>query len=174
MPRDPTLDGYAAAMSRLFPVTLPETAAWTDASAIGLVLGELGTSGATWASAPDARQAQLRAVSPGDEPGTLEVATDGARYLLRPGRLVLEAFEGHALTYFRLVTSHLGTLHEASHLALAEHRRVRVRPGVSFVLCAAASLLVRAATDRDYAAWEPERLREFVYSLQETMLAETG
>jgi len=174
MTREATLDAYAAAMARLFPVTQPDSAAWSDAGAIGVVLSELGTSGATWASAPDGRQALLRAVSPGDEPGTLEVATDGARYLLRPDRLALECFEGHLLTYLRLTTSHLGTLSPTGPLALAEHRRVRVLPGSAFVLCAGASPLVRAAADRDYASWDPEKLSQFVWSMQQTMMAETG
>jgi hypothetical protein len=154
-------------------VASPESATWTEATAIGDVLGELARSGATCLCAPDGRQATLGAASPGDEAATIELATDGARYLLRPERLALEAFEGHAVTYLRLSTSHLDPVNDAAPLALAEHRRVRVRSGSAFVLFAAASPLVRAAVDRHYATWSPERLREFVGALQETMLGET-
>ena len=170
---DETLGGYVGAMSRLFPAAAPESASWTESAAIRRVLGEFAVGGCTAVSAPDGRQGALRAVSAGDEPGTLEVATDEARYLVRPLRLALESFEGHTLTYLRLATQELGVAGDAVHLALAEHRRVRVAPGAAFVFCAAASPLVRT-TDRDFASWDPARLSEFVASLQETMLAETG
>lgn len=173
MSREASLDAFAAAMARLFPVTQPDLAVWTDVLAIGGVLGEVGTSGAVWVSAPDGRQAALRAVSTGDEPATIEIATDGARYLLRPERLELECFEGHLLTWLRLTTTHLSAP-EPGRLALAEHGRVRVTAGRAFVLCATASPLPRAATDRDYASWDAERFKDFVWSLQQTMMMETG
>ena len=173
MSREASLDAFAAAMARLFPVTQPDMAVWTDVVAIGNVLGELGTSGAVWTSAPDGRHETLRAVSAGDEAATIEVATDGARYLMRPERLELEFYEGHLLTWFRLTTTHLGSAPDSGRLSLAEHGRVRVKAGSTFVFCATASPLPRAATDRDYASWDADRFKDFVWSLQQTMMMET-
>lgn len=173
MASDPPIERYVEALGRLFPVTVPETSVWTDVDAIAAVVAELAACGVTWAVAPDGREALLCAASAGEAPATIEVTTDRGRYLLQPQRLVLESFEGHALTFAHLSTFPMGRLDVGEHLALAEHNRVRVNGG-NFVFFCAGSPLRRAATDRNYAAWDADRMKRYVMSLQETMLAETG
>lgn len=166
---------WREALERLFPHAVPDTATWSAPDGVAAVLSSLAMSGGARTFTPDGREAVLRSVVRADDPGVLELVTDGPTYVVRPSTLTFEGFEGHALTYLRLDLLPLGAMQERGGglMSLADHARVRLDAG-AIVWFADGSPFVRLATVREPAHWTADVLRDNVLSLQQTLMSETA
>ena len=173
MSESPDLQAWVALLARVFPIAVPDRGGWSEPNAIRAVLGAVAAADHVTSCTPDQRPTRLRGVTAGTEPGTLELSTDEARYLVRPRNLTLETFEGHALTYLRLSALALGPGVADAPMALAEHNRVRVGEGQAFVWFSQASPLARLTVAPELGTWSSRDLRQYVEELQSTMQMQT-
>lgn len=170
---DDALRRWRAALERLFPTAVPDTASWSSPDAIAGVLSGLAGCGCARTFSPDGREAVLRTVVRPDDPGVIELVTDGPTWLVRPRTLTFEGFEGHGLSYLRLELLPLGRVEERGGLlSLADHVRVRIDGG-AMVWFGDGSPFVRMATGREPARFSADDLREHVLGLQQTLMSET-